>query len=59
MKIMKCTVVYCTPSKPDSAYSVVYELKSPFSVFCKIRSELKVRERLGCSITNFSVSYEG
>lgn len=56
---MKCTVVYSTPDKPDFSYSVVYDnLRSRLSVFCKIRSELRFRERLGFSITNFSVTYE-
>lgn len=54
---MKCTVNYSTPSKPDLDYSVEYKVKTPVSVFSKIRSELLMRERIGCQTTNISIVY--
>ena len=54
---MKCIVAYTTPSKPDLDYTVEYKVKTTVSVFSKIRSELLMRQRIGCQITNISITY--
>ena len=54
---MKCTVTYSTPTKPDLDYTVEYKVKTTVSVFSRIRSELLMRQRIGCQITNITIIY--
>ena len=54
---MKCIVFYSTPGKPDFDYSVEYKVSAATSVFSRIRSELLMRQRIGCQITNLSITY--
>lgn len=51
-------VSYSTPSRPELDYVVEYKVKTTVSVFSKIRSEILMRERIGCSITNILITYK-